>query len=372
MSSTMPLWFTLIFSIVILYIIISIALYYLQDYALFKPEKLPEDFQFYYDNQETKEYNLTTRDGAIINGLRFMPKGESKGIVLYLKGNSKSIKGWGKFAVDFTRHGYNVLMVDYRGFGKSTGKRSQKAIKRDLQLVYNKIMEITTEDRIILYGRSLGSGFATKLASLNNPKMLVLDAPYYSLTRVTARYMPFMPLSLSWTGKGTLKTLTTMEAAAPATPLIGHHLYSAMYANELLVYLLQESEPNEDIYFHYEKLLSMLSNTQYSIEAALRQFEFALLAVLGYEIGFSHDAETQLPLKASEYYYYVHEQGFVAANAHPEIRGMSFDGESLLGISVSNYERPNTLQAAKQIARMALKPYLRNRPLHSKELFLVH
>lgn len=196
MSSTMPLWFTLIISIVILYIIISVALYYLQDYALFKPEKLPEDFQFYYDNQETKEYNLTTRDGAIINGLRFMPKGESKGIVLYLKGNSKSIKGWGKFAVDFTRHDYNVLMVDYRGFGKSTGRRSQKNIKRDLQVVYNKIKEQTTEDRIILYGRSLGSGFATKLASTNNPKMLILDAPYYSLTKVTARYMPFMPLSL--------------------------------------------------------------------------------------------------------------------------------------------------------------------------------
>jgi hypothetical protein len=192
----MPYWFTILITIVIIYIVISIALYYLQDYALFKPEKLSEDFQFYYDNQETKEYNLTTRDGAVINGLRFFPKGESKGIVLYLKGNSKSIKGWGKFAVDFTRHDYNVLMVDYRGFGKSTGRRSQKNIKRDLQVVYNKIMEQTTEDRIILYGRSLGSGFATKLASTNNPKMLILDAPYYSLTKVTARYMPFMPLSV--------------------------------------------------------------------------------------------------------------------------------------------------------------------------------
>ncbi len=196
MSSVMPYWFATLIAIVIIYIVISIALYYLQDYALFKPEKLPKDFQFYYDNQETKEYNLTTRDGAIINGLRFYPKGESKGIVLYLKGNSKSIKGWGKFAVDFTRHGYNVLMVDYRGFGKSTGRRSQKNIKRDMQVVYNKILEQTTEDRIILYGRSLGSGFATKLASTNNPKMLVLDAPYYSLTKVTARYMPFMPLSV--------------------------------------------------------------------------------------------------------------------------------------------------------------------------------
>ena len=192
----MPYWLSIVLTVFVIYVIISILLYYLQDYMLFKPEKLPKDFQFNYENQDTKEYNLETRDGATINGILFKPKGKSKGIVLYLKGNSKSIKGWGKFAVDFTRHDYNVLMVDYRGFGKSTGRRSQKAIKRDLQVVYNKIKEQTTEDRIILYGRSLGSGFATKLASMNHPKMLILDAPYYSLTKVTARYMPFMPLSI--------------------------------------------------------------------------------------------------------------------------------------------------------------------------------
>jgi pimeloyl-ACP methyl ester carboxylesterase len=192
----MAYWVSTIITVLVIYVAISIALYYLQDYMLFKSEKLDADFQFDYENQDTKEYNLETRDGATINGLRFFPKGESKGVILYLKGNSKSIKGWGKFAVDFTRHGYNVFMVDYRGFGKSTGRRSQKAIKRDLQLVYNKLKEQTTEDRIILYGRSLGSGFAAKLASMNHPKMLVLDAPYYSLTKVTARYAPFMPLSL--------------------------------------------------------------------------------------------------------------------------------------------------------------------------------
>lgn len=192
----MTYWISTLLTILAVYVGISIALYYLQDYMLFKPEKLPEDFQFDYDNQQIKEYNLETRDGAIINGLRFFPKGESKGVVLYLKGNSKSIKGWGKFAVDFTRHGYNVLMVDYRGFGKSTGKRSQKAIKRDLQEVYNKVKEKTTENRIVLYGRSLGSAFAAKLASMNKPRLLILDAPYYSLTKVTSRYMPFMPLSI--------------------------------------------------------------------------------------------------------------------------------------------------------------------------------
>jgi pimeloyl-ACP methyl ester carboxylesterase len=191
----MPDWLSAILIVLAIYLAISVVLYYLQDYFLFKPEKLPKDFQFLYENQIVEEYNLETRDGAIINGLHFKVA-KPKGVVLYLKGNSKSIKGWGKFAVDFTRSEYDVIMVDYRGFGKSTGKRSQKAIKRDLQLVYDKIKEQVDEKYIILYGRSLGSGFATKLASLNNPKMLILDAPYYSLTNVTGRYMPFMPLSL--------------------------------------------------------------------------------------------------------------------------------------------------------------------------------
>lgn len=56
--------------------------------------------------------------------------------------------------------------------------------------------EKVDEKYIILYGRSLGSGFATKLASTNQPRMLILDAPYYSLSKVTARYAPFMPMSI--------------------------------------------------------------------------------------------------------------------------------------------------------------------------------
>ena len=191
----MPVWLQITIIIVSVYLLISVLLYYLQEYFLFKPEKLPKDFQFYYENQVAEEYNIKTRDDAVINGLHFKTENPT-GVVLYLKGNSKSIKGWGKFAVDFTRHNYDVIMVDYRGFGKSTGHRSQKAIKHDLQFIYNKIREKVKEEYIILYGRSLGSGFATKLASMNNPKMLILDAPYYSLKRVTRRYMPFMPLSI--------------------------------------------------------------------------------------------------------------------------------------------------------------------------------
>nr|WP_299067969.1 alpha/beta fold hydrolase [uncultured Allomuricauda sp.] len=188
-------WLYILLIVLVAYIVISVLLYFLQDYFLFKPEKLSKDFQFYYDNQEIEEYNIETRDGATINGLRFKAE-NPKGIVFYLKGNSKSIKGWGKFAVDFTRHGYDVIMVDYRGFGKSTGRRTQKAVKRDMQVVYNRLKEKVSEKYIILYGRSMGSGFAAKLASMNNPRMLILDAPYYSLNKVAKKYIPFMPLSL--------------------------------------------------------------------------------------------------------------------------------------------------------------------------------
>ena len=191
----MPTWLYILLVVLAIYTLISVLLYFLQDYLMFKPEKLPSDFQFYYENQETEEYNVETRDGAVINGLRFKAK-NPKGVVFYLKGNSKSIKGWGKFAVDFTRLGYDVLMVDYRGFGKSTGRRTQKAVKRDMQVIYNKIKEKVDEKYIILYGRSLGSGFAAKLASMNNPRMLILDAPYYSLSKVAKKFIPFMPLSL--------------------------------------------------------------------------------------------------------------------------------------------------------------------------------
>ncbi len=188
-------WAYILLIVLSAYVIVSVLLFFFQDYFLFKPEKLDQGFQFHYENQTIEEYNVETRDGAIINGLHFKSP-NPKGVVFYLKGNSKSIKGWGKFAVDFTRHGYDVIMVDYRGFGKSTGRRTQKAVKRDMQVIYNKIKKKVPEKYIILYGRSLGSGFAAKLASMNEPRMLILDAPYYSLSKVAKKYIPFMPLSL--------------------------------------------------------------------------------------------------------------------------------------------------------------------------------
>lgn len=176
-------------------VLVSIFFYFFQEYFLFRPEKLPQDFEFQYQNQEVKEYYLEINENTKLNGLHFKSK-ESRGLVFYLKGNSRSIKGWGKFAVDFTTQGWDVFMMDYRGFGKSTGKRSSESFKKDAQLVYDKLKEVVDEKHIIIYGRSLGTGIATKLASVNKPRMLILACPYYSMSSSIKRFFPILPVKL--------------------------------------------------------------------------------------------------------------------------------------------------------------------------------
>ncbi|MFS4415194.1 alpha/beta hydrolase [Maribacter sp. 2307ULW6-5] len=188
-------WGPFIVVVVVLFLLANVIAYFLQERLIFKPERLPDDFEFKYENQVFDEYNIEVAEGVNLNGIHFKVR-KPKGIVLYLKGNSRSLKGWGKFAIDFTRHGFDVLMIDYRGFGKSTGVRTEAGIKKDLQYAYDVLKAQVPEKYIVLYGRSLGSGFAAKLASKNNPRMLILDAPYYSMRHIAKRYLPVMPVSL--------------------------------------------------------------------------------------------------------------------------------------------------------------------------------
>jgi pimeloyl-ACP methyl ester carboxylesterase len=130
--------------------------------------------------------------GIRINGLHFYCK-QPQGLILYFHGNSRSIKGWARYAKDFYRYQYDVVLVDYRGFGKSTGKRSEKEMLADMQFVYDKLKERFAEHDLLVYGRSLGSGFATKLAADNQPRYLILDAPYFSFEKVVERFIPILP-----------------------------------------------------------------------------------------------------------------------------------------------------------------------------------
>lgn len=185
------MWVAIIIGLCV-YILVSLLLYMIQEWFIFHPERLAKDFQYSYDF-EFEELNFDIKDGVVINGIYFKLE-ESKGLIFYLKGNSRSVKGWAKFANVFLDLGYEVLMVDYRGFGKSTGMRSERAINNDLQIIYNKITRKMPESNIIIYGRSMGTGFAARLASQNSPRQLILNASYYSFFNVVSRFLFFIPL----------------------------------------------------------------------------------------------------------------------------------------------------------------------------------
>ena len=171
-----------------------IIIYLVQERFIFKPEKLKQDFIYKYD-APFKELFFDVAPGVRINGLHFTVKSPN-GLVLYFHGNSRSIKGWARYAKDFYRYNYDVVLVDYRGFGKSTGKRTEKDMLSDMQFVYDTLATQYTEQHIIVYGRSLGSGFATKIASDNKPRYLILDAPYFSFKKVIERFLPILPVRL--------------------------------------------------------------------------------------------------------------------------------------------------------------------------------
>ena len=178
--------------ILIIILVLGLIIYFFQQKFFFHPEKLPEDFQFAYENLEAEELTAETEPGVKINYLHFKAE-HPKGVVFYLKGNTKSIKGWGKFAVDFTRLKYDVIMMDYRGFGKSTGKRTSQGMKHDIQFVYSLVKQQVPEERIVVYGRSIGTPFAARLAARNEPRLLILNSPIHSLERSINRYIPWLP-----------------------------------------------------------------------------------------------------------------------------------------------------------------------------------
>lgn len=178
--------------IIIGVVVLSIAIYFFQEKFIFKPEKLKQDFEFKY-NVPFKEYFFDIEPGVRINGLHFY-RDNPKGLILYFHGNTRSIKGWAKYAKDFYRYDYDVVLVDYRGFGKSTGRRSEKEMLGDMQFIYEKLATQYTEHHIIVYGRSLGSGFATKIASENKPRYLILDSPFYNFRKAVGRFLPVLPV----------------------------------------------------------------------------------------------------------------------------------------------------------------------------------
>lgn len=181
-----------ILTAIILYAGICIYYYTQQERIIFDPKPSPSH-QTYSFPDSFKEVYLKTKDGNLLHSLYFQAE-NPKGVIYYLHGKSGNLKSWGVMAKFYLESGYDVFMLDYRGFGKSEGEiENERQFYEDAQLGYDFLKKNHDEKKIIIVGFSMGSGAASYLSSVNQPRILILKAPYFSLTRKLNQGLPFVP-----------------------------------------------------------------------------------------------------------------------------------------------------------------------------------
>jgi pimeloyl-ACP methyl ester carboxylesterase len=169
--------------------------YFNQEKFFFNPKTLASSYQYKFDSK-FEEINISVDNKNTLNTLLFKSK-NSEGVILYLHGNAGALHDWGLRANLYTDNNYDVLFVDYRGFGKNKNElESEKMLHNDMQQVYNFLKTRYKENDIIVLGFSIGSGLAANIAANNNPKLLILEAPYYSFESLVTKIAPFVPKGL--------------------------------------------------------------------------------------------------------------------------------------------------------------------------------
>jgi alpha-beta hydrolase superfamily lysophospholipase len=166
----------------------------LQDLFIFRPVRLKKDHVYDFKLPYTEHF-LNTPNNGKINLLWFKSQKEDQPLVFYCHGNSSNIQSWGEVAERYNARGFDTIIYDYRGFGKSQGKRNEQNFIEDARQVFKFALDHYGEEQIFIYGRSMGTSVATLLSSEYNPAALILETPYSSIPDLFQSYYPFLP---SW------------------------------------------------------------------------------------------------------------------------------------------------------------------------------
>lgn len=179
----------------VVYLLCGIALYLLQDRFLFHPTAVERNRPYDF-SAPNREINVAADETSNMNVIQFLTSDSlPKGVVLYFHGNRKNISWYATYAPNFTANRYEVWMIDYPGFGKSTGHLTEQKLYDDAMQLYIMARSKFPADSIILYGKSLGTGIASWLAARRSCKQLILETPYYSMTSLVQHYIPIYPIS---------------------------------------------------------------------------------------------------------------------------------------------------------------------------------
>ncbi len=183
-----PIWIGLAIAAVC---VIGVA-YYLANRAIYYPSKYPEG---YWDTQKligASDAWFETSDGVKIHGWWVLKEG-SPLVTLFLHGNAGNITHRAARIQEIIAAGSSVLMLDYRGYGKSGGRPSEQGLYRDSEAGFVYLFgKGYRADQIILHGESLGTAVAIDLAFRRPCAALILEAPFTSAGDVAGTIVPFI------------------------------------------------------------------------------------------------------------------------------------------------------------------------------------
>lgn len=172
------------------------TMWFKQESLLFVPQPLASDYRF--DLPDTQEEWVDV-PGARLHALHLrqpLVSGQrsTRGIVFFLRGNSGNLASWFTNPAFWRRSGYDVFMLDYRGFGKSTGRiESEAQLHDDVLRAWQQVAPEYAGKKRVIYGRSLGSGLAAHLATQVPADLLVLVSPYQSMVQLAEEFYPWVP-----------------------------------------------------------------------------------------------------------------------------------------------------------------------------------
>ena len=179
---------------ILVYIFILIAAFLFQNQLLFHPTAKtypPASYGLEDFNQTT----IRTADNVKLTAWYHHAPGNEK-TILYFYGNADTLANYPVFFKKFADAGYNVLGINYRGYGGSKGKPSEAGLYLDGDAALKFLERYSDLQNIIVVGRSLGTGVAVEIASKNEIGGLALISPYTSINAVAEKVYWFLPVNL--------------------------------------------------------------------------------------------------------------------------------------------------------------------------------
>jgi len=177
-----------------MYLAILVVLFLLQGRMLYLPDPAliatPKALNLAFE-----DVRITTDDGVVLHG--WLVPGQTSGpVLLFFHGNAGNISHRLESLRVFNRLGLTTLIIDYRGYGQSTGSPTEEGTYRDAEAAWRHLTQERGIDprRIIVFGRSLGGGVAVWLAARVKPAALIIESTFTSVPDLAAKIYPWLPV----------------------------------------------------------------------------------------------------------------------------------------------------------------------------------